>query len=124
MRARLAKRAERREFRAHPSDLKRIEEEPRLVRTSARFAAKAGLRLHAPEAPLEFYVEPRRARDLVARYRLRPSRDPNVILHVVPPEVRAWLQEPVAPRVAVALDLADHPDARSQDVARQVLSGT
>ena len=124
MRARLATRAIRHDLRAHPSDLARIERQPGLVRTGARFAIDAGLRLHAPDAPMEFYVDARTADDLVSRFRLMPSSDPNLVLRVVPDEVRGWLHNPVAPRIAVALDLAEDRDARSQDVAREALSPT
>lgn len=53
---------------------------------------------------------------------LRPSDRPNVVLHVVPREVRSWLSGPVAPRPAMALDLADDRDPRSQEVARAFLA--
>lgn len=122
IRARLASRAERRDFRAHSSDLERLSTEVGVVRTGSRFAAEAGLGLLASDAPVELYVDPATAQRLEDRYRLRPSGDPNVVLRVLPDEVRGWLTEPVAPRTAVALDLAEDRDPRSQDVARRVLA--
>ena len=124
VRARLASRAERRNFRAHSSDLARLAVEDGVVHTGPRFAAEAGLGLVASDAPAELYVDAATARRLERRYRLRASDDPNVVLRVVPDEVRSWLTEPVAPRTAVALDLADDRDPRSQLVAREVLSAT
>ncbi len=121
IRPRLASRAERRELRAHSSDLARLEAEPDVVRTGARHAAAAGFDLIAPDAPVELYVDAHTAKRLASRYRLQASDRPNVVLHVVPDEVRAWLRGPVAPRPAVALDLADDRDPRSQDVARAFL---
>lgn len=122
IRPRLASRAERREFWAHSSDLPRLEREPAVVKTGARHAAEAGLSLVAPEAPVELYVDPPAAERLIRRYRLRPSDRPNVVLHVVPSEVRSWLSGPVAPGRAVALDLADDRDPRSQEIARAYLA--
>lgn len=124
IRARLASRAERRNLRAHSSDLARLAGEDDVVRTGPRFAAEAGLGLVATEAPVELYVDAKTARRLERRYSLHPSDDPNVVLRVVPDKVRSWLTEPVAPRTAVALDLADERDPRSQQVAREALSGT
>jgi excisionase family DNA binding protein len=124
MRARLVSRGERRNFRAHSSDLARLAAEEGVVRTGPRFAAEAGLNLVASDAPTELYVDAKTARRLESRYRLRPSGDPNVVLRVIPDEVRGWLREPIAPRTAVALDLADARDPRSQEVARAALSAT
>lgn len=89
--------------------------------TGARHAADVGLGLVASDAPLEVYVDHATADRLVLRYRLRPSDRPNVVLHVVPSEVRGWLKGRVAPPDAVALDLADDRDPRSQEVAREFL---
>jgi excisionase family DNA binding protein len=122
IRGRLATRAERRELRAHSSDLARLAAEEGIVRTGPRFAADAGLGLIASEAPVELYVDAATARHLERRYSLHPSDDPNVVLRVVPDEVRGWLTEPIAPRSAVALDLAEDRDPRSQQVARETLS--
>jgi hypothetical protein len=121
MRARLIGRSQRRPLRAHSSDLARIEAEPGVVRTGARYAADAGLGLVAPDAPLEFYLNETMADRLVERYRLAPSPRPNVVLRVVPAEVFPWLDGPIAPRPAIALDLAEDRDPRSQEVARAIL---
>jgi excisionase family DNA binding protein len=122
MRAKLVHRAERRSLRAHSSDVAKLEAEPGVVRTGARFAAEAGLGLIAPDAPLEIYVDRATADRLIAQYRLTPSPRPNVVLRVVPDEVRAWLHGSLAPLPAVALDVADDPEARAQDVAQEALS--
>jgi excisionase family DNA binding protein len=123
IRPRFASRAERRELRAHSSDLARIEAEPGVVLTGARHAAAAGFSLIASDAPVEIYLDVPTAERLVAQYRLSPSDRPNVVFHVVPSEVRSWINGPVAPRPAVALDLADDRDPRSQQVAREFLAG-
>ncbi|MEO7250967.1 MAG: type IV toxin-antitoxin system AbiEi family antitoxin [Candidatus Limnocylindrales bacterium] len=124
MRTRLRSRAERRELRAHSSDLARIDVEADVVRTGGRHAAAAGFGLVAPDASVELYVDGPLADDLVDRYRLRTSDRPNVVLHVIPTEIRGWLAGPIAPKAAVALDLAEDRDPRSQEVAHAYLRGT
>jgi len=123
IRSRLASRSKRSELRAHTSDLARLEAEPEVVLTGARHAAAAGFSLVASDAPVELYLDAPTAERLIAWYRLSPSDRPNVVFHVVPPEVRSWIAGPVAPRPAVALDLADDRDPRSQQVAREFLAG-
>lgn len=122
MRAKFVGRAERQLLRAHSSDIARLEAEPDLVRTGARCAAEAGLGLIAPDAPLELYVDRATAERLTQRYRLAPSQRPNVVLRILPDEVRAWLSGPLAPRPAIALDLADDQDSRAREVACEALS--
>jgi hypothetical protein len=95
-----------------------------VVRTGPRFAAEAGLALVAPDAQVELYVNAATAQRLERRYHLRPSDEPNVVLRVLPDEVRGWLLGAVAPRMAVALDLAEDRDPRSQQVGREILSAT
>jgi excisionase family DNA binding protein len=121
MRAKFVYRAQRRPLRAHSSDIARLEAEPGLVRTGARCAAEAGLGLIAPDAPLELYADRATAERLTQRYRMAPSQRPNVVLRILPDEVRAWLRGPLAPRPAIALDLADDQDSRAQEVAREAL---
>ena len=58
---------------------------------------------------------------LVRRYRLRPSRDPNVILRRLPYLDLGWESRAVAPAAAVAIDLAEDPDPRSQEAADRAL---
>lgn len=123
IRARLIGRAERLDLRAHPSDLDRIDAEPGLVRSGPRSAADAGLGLIAPDAVREVYVSATVAEHLRSRYQLVPSDRPNVILRVVPDDLNPALDGPYAPRSAIALDLAEDPDPRSQSVAREVLGG-
>jgi excisionase family DNA binding protein len=121
MRMRFGSRAERRDLRAHSSDLVRIEAEDGVVLTGARHAREAGLGLVAPDAPLEAYVDEATADRLAARYALRPSDRPNVRLRVLPPGVEKWLDGRIAPRLAVALDLAEDRDPRARAAAREAL---
>lgn len=121
IRTRLGRRAKSRDLRAHSSDLARLEIEEGVLLTGARHAPDVGLGLVAPDAPVELYVDAATADRLVARYALRPSERPNVRLRVLPPGVMRWLAGRVAPRLAVALDLAEDRDPRAQAVAHQAL---
>jgi excisionase family DNA binding protein len=121
MRMRLGARAERRDLRAHSSDLARIEAEDGVVLTGARHAREAGLGLVAPDAPVEAYVDEATADHLAARYAFRPSERPNVRLRVLPKSVAGWLHGRIAPRLAVALDLAEDRDPRARAAAQEAL---
>ena len=121
LRSRLGDRAERLDLRAHSSDLARLESEDGVVLTGARHAREAGLGLVAPDAPVELYLDRPTADRLAARYALRPSERPNVRLRVLPPGVIGWLDGRIAPRLAVALDLAEERDPRARAAAREAL---
>jgi excisionase family DNA binding protein len=121
VRGRLIDRAERLDLRGHSSDIARIGADPGVIQTGVRCAAEAGFGLIAPEAPLEAYVDQATADRLIERYRLSVSRRPNVVLRVVTDEVRSWLGGPLAPRPAIALDIAEDTDPRAQDAARSAL---
>lgn len=120
LRSRLERRAERHAFRGHPSDLSRLASEPGVMRSGASAARDVGIDLVASDY-LDAYVPPSRFDRLVRRYRLRPSREPNVILRRLPDLAFGWESRAVAPAAAVAIDLAEEPDPRSQDAAEQAL---
>ena len=120
LRSRLGRRSERNALRAHPSDLRRLADEPGVMRSGVSAAREIGMELIASEV-LDAYVSERRFDRLVRRYRLRPSRDPNVILRRLPDLDFGWESRTVAPAAAVAIDLAEDPDPRSQEAAEQAL---
>ena len=120
LRSRLGRRSERNALRAHPSDLRRLADEPGVMRSGVSAAHETGLELIASEV-LDAYVSERRFDRLVRRYRLRPSRDPNVILRRLPDLDFGWESRTVAPAAAVAIDLAEDPDPRSQEAADRAL---
>lgn len=121
LRPRLVARADRTEFRAHPSDLSRIAAEQGVVRTGASGAVEVGIDLVAPGL-LDAYISSARFDDIVKRYRLRESGDPNVILRRVPDDIPLFDDRAVAPRAAIALDLLDEPDSRSREAGRRALA--
>jgi len=116
----LARRARRLEMRAHASDLPRIEAEPDVVRSGVSAASEHRLEIVAPGV-LEAYVPARRLAHLERRYRLKPSADANVILHVVDGPWPFASGQRVAPRLAAVLDLLDHDDERSRRAAQRAL---
>lgn len=118
---RLAARGTPHFLRAHPSDLARIAAEPGVMRTGAAAAAEVGIDLVA-SGSLDVYVGSPAFDELVRRYHLRPSRQPNLILRRLPPLDFRWPDRPVAPRSAVAVDLADDPDPRSRQVGQRVVA--
>jgi excisionase family DNA binding protein len=125
----LASRADSRAFYAHPGILRRILDEPGVVRSgvSALSAHNAGL---AEGGEAECYVRAEVVPDLCVKYALRPDVDrhrANIIMHVINevPQAAEWLFErPVAPAPVVAADLAERPQARDRDAARRLMASS
>jgi hypothetical protein len=115
--ARSARRADRIERRAHPSDLPRILIEPGVVRSGISAAEDHGIDLLAPGV-IEAYVAHRLAKDLDRRYSLVPSDDPNVILHAVDLP-RALQGRGVMPLVVAIVDLLESGEPRAVAAARR-----
>jgi hypothetical protein len=73
---------------------------------------------------VDAYVRDKDLEELKRKHALQPAREEqaNVVLRPVPSE--SWFfdaGEVVAPLAAVGLDLANHPDSRSQRIGKQVL---
>ncbi len=117
----LVRRSRRLELRAHASDLPRIEAEPDVVRSGISAASEHGLEIVAPRI-LEACVPARRLSQLERRYRLKPSADANVILHVIDGPWPFAVDQRVAPRLAAVLDLLDDDDERSRRAAQRALN--
>ncbi len=123
----LAARADVQVFYGHPDVLRRILDEPGVVRSgvSALNAHNVGL---AEGGEAECYVRAQDIRELCAKYALESDVDrhrANVIMHVFDevPQAAEWLfDRPVAPAPVVAADLADRPQARERDAARRLMS--
>lgn len=120
LRSRLERRADRHAFRAHPSDLRQLASEAGVMRSGVSAARDVGVDLVASDF-LDAYVPGPQFDRLVRRYRLRPSRDPNVILRRLPDVAFGWGSRAVAPAAAVAIDLAEESDPRSQEAAERAL---
>lgn len=90
------------------------------MRSGVSAAREVGIDLVASDY-LDAYVRPSQFGRLVRRYRLRASREPNVILRRLPDLDFGWESRAVAPAAAVAIDLAEEPDPRSQEAADRAL---
>lgn len=120
LRARLVERGEPQAFRAHSSVLRAIRDDPALMLTGVTAAAELRLGLLAGET-VDAYVDERALATLVARYGLRKSEEPNVILRVVPAFMPSWPPSHIASNAAVALDLIEEDDPRSRQVGTELL---
>ena len=108
-------------YRAHPSDIAQLAREPDLMLSGGSGAEQWSMGLTNPEQ-LDAYASSERIRSLVGKYALEPSREGNVVLRQLPDLGRQWTVLPVAPRSAVALDLANDRDPRARMVGDAVLS--
>jgi excisionase family DNA binding protein len=117
---RLAGRARREAFDAHPSELARIAARPDVMRTGISAAAEVGL--HGGEEAVELYASEDRRELIMADHGLQ-ARQGSVLLRWVPTEIWEHVVGEVAPRAAVLLDLLEHSDPRARREARQALGG-
>ena len=120
LRAQLVDRAEWHAFRAHLSVLRDLRDDRALMLSGVTAAAELRLGLLAGDT-VDAYVDARALTTVIARYRLRESQEPNVILRVVPSFVPSWPPSHVAPRAAVALDLIEDDDPRGRQVGTELL---
>jgi hypothetical protein len=117
---RLKERAEVLRLRAHPAALRRIAEEPQVVRTGPSAASELALEISAPDV-LEAYVPDKQLAKLARKYRLGVSREPNLILHVV---AGSWPFGPdrrIVPLSFAAMDLLESDDPRARRAGIAVL---
>lgn len=121
LRARLVDRSRPRSLRAHPSMLDRLRRDPALMITGVTAASELRLGLIGSDR-VDAYVDGSRVDEVIRSYRLRPSRDANVTLRVVPSFTDAWPPAKVAPVSAIALDLLDDPDPRAQQLGNELLA--
>jgi hypothetical protein len=120
LKPRLIQRAEPKRFLAHPGELKRLGSRPDLTKSGISAAAAHGLDLVAG-AEVDGYV---RADDLAAverEHALEPAEgmEGNVLLRVVPDP--AWHLSGLAPLAAVAIDLSEEADARSNRAGKKAI---
>jgi excisionase family DNA binding protein len=120
LRPRLVTRAQRRQFRAHPSDLGPIQREPGLMRTGVSAASDIGLDLMSPDE-FDAYLTKQRLDALIDKYKLLEGQQPNLTLRMTPALTPDWPERPSAPASVVAIDLADDLDPRSQEAAQHLL---
>lgn len=118
---RLRDRAKTQRFYCHPGALARLAEADALCLSGASAAGAHGLGL-APGEEVDAYVPDDAANAIATKFGLEP-RDSggNVVLRVLPLEVGAPTSGAVAPLAAVAVDLAEQPEARAARVGHETL---
>ncbi len=122
----IARRIDRRarvgRFWGLPGELRALREDEALVLTGSSAAGALKLELAAPDT-IDAYVPARRADEIVRAHALQeaPASQANVTLRIVPDD--AWLLDGrrIAPKAAVALDLASYVDPRSSRVGTELL---
>jgi hypothetical protein len=119
---RLAHRAEALSFRAHPGEIAHLLRDPGFVRSGISAAGEEGFGL-VSGSEADGYLRAAELSKFVARHALEPAGiEGNVRLRLVPPV--AWElfhRREVAPRAAVAVDLAEDSDSRSARAGREAL---
>lgn len=118
----LRKRGDLVRMRSHPGELRHIATDARVLLTGPSAAAKHGLDLLSG-SEIEAYVNSQDFDELVDGHALKPASelagDSNVAFKVVP--ASAWHMTESTPVAAVALDLFEAPDTRSQKAGRHLL---
>lgn len=117
---RLAGRARREAFDAHPSELSRVIARLEVMRTGISAAAQVGL--HGGRDAVELYAPDDRRELIMVEHGLQPRQGP-VLMRWVPAEIWPHIDGEVAPRAAVLLDLLEHGDPRARREAREALGG-
>ena len=112
---RLRDRAHLRRFYGDPGILRGFAADPDVVRAGVSAARHHGLRL-GPGEDVDVYISATRLRALIRRTALeRRDEGTNVRLRVIPSGL--WpFREPVAPKAAVAVDLAELPDTPARRI--------
>lgn len=124
VRSRLLDRGRPRAYRAHPSLLDGLRDDPALMLTAATGATARRLGLVGGAGSVDAYVGADDLDRVVDRHHLRESHgDPNVTLRVVPSIGIAWPPAHVAPVSVIALDLLESSEPRARQVGAELLRG-
>lgn len=116
---RMSERARVEELYAHPGVMSSIQQSSNIVPAGAHAARDVGEKIVVGEG-LDFYISEPDLPELVREYVLEPSDQPNLRVRVVPEGL--WpFRDRRMPLAAVAVDLADLPDARSRRVGNQLI---
>jgi len=119
---RLRDRSRDSKYRAHSGEIPYVLEDEALVPSGISAAASLNLGLLASREA-DGYIAKSQLQRFMDEHALSPGGvDGNVRLRVVPDE--AWQNlagRSIAPRAAVALDLADEPDARSRAAGKKLI---
>jgi hypothetical protein len=119
---RLASRADLSIYRAHPGEVRYVAEDKALVPSGVSAAGPMGIGLLA-NREADGYIARSHLQRFIDEHALSPGGiDGNVRLRVVPDAIwQSLAGRSVAPPAAVALDLADEPDPRSEAAGRRLV---
>jgi excisionase family DNA binding protein len=119
-----ARRAESWRCHAHPSVVEELKGAGVASGLSAAEALGVGLGVRSGEH-VDVYLPRSRARRLIDELALSPAHGAqvNAIVRAVPEQAWGLDHREIAPLLAVALDLAEHGDARSREAAERLVSG-
>ena len=118
---RLRKRAVVHRLRAHPSDLRRIAEEPKVVRAGISAATDYVHDISPAADVIDAYLPAKLQQRLKKKYALQPSQRPNVILRAIDDLWPFDAGTTVAPAAVVGVDLLEFDDARLQRAGQDLL---
>jgi excisionase family DNA binding protein len=121
---RLEQRADVARYRAHPGEIAHLRESDKLIPSGVSAARLVGLDLLSGRE-VDGYVRASALDRLVKKHALAPAAigESNVVLRIVPDDV--WdlflAARPHAPEAAIALDLVEAHDSRSQAAGKELL---
>lgn len=115
------RRAQKHRFYAHPAALKALEKDPSVVRSGASAAVEYDLDI-LPVGQFEAYVPAEELEAIVLRFHLKERGQglSSVILRAVESPWPFAPHSPVAPEVAVALDLLESEDPRYRKAGNEL----
>lgn len=117
---RLDERAIAEAYYAHPGVLSALREDEALIPAGVHAERDRGPRL-LPGDEVDAYVAPRARARLVSEFALRPSDEANAVLRVLPEGL--WpFENRRMPLAAVAVDLAEMPDARARRIGKGLIA--
>jgi len=116
---RLGERSQVERFFAHPGVLSSLQEADRVVPAGAHAARDHGERL-VPGQEADVYVAEADVSKLVRDFALEPSDQPNAIIRALPDGLWPFVDRRMA-LAAVAVDLAELPDARSRRIGQELI---
>lgn len=122
LRPRLGARARPLSFQAHTGEISYLLEDSALVRSGISAASVEDFGLVSGRE-VDGYLKESRLKKFVAAHALSPVQSGgNVRLRLVPNDAWRFLaKRPMAPQAAIALDLAEDPEARSAQAGRRAL---
>ena len=116
---RLAERSRVERFFAHPSVLGSLQDAENVVPAGAHAARDDGESL-VPGSKADVYIAEADLSELVREFALEPSDRPNAVVRALPEGLWPFVNQRM-PLAAVAVDLAELPDARSRRIGRELI---